>query len=318
MLTLLAREPDNADAWVELGLAHSASGDSAAGRSAFLRALAIAPDYDDAKLGLARLAYRSGDLEEARTWLQRVDPARMHEPEVESLRDALAESRAGDAAWRMDAYVAYSSLSKDLAPWREASWSLARRGRGGSVGAAIEYAERFGQSDVYGEVRMSRPTSAGTWGVALGGASHPTFKPEAAARLEFATAEDADWVFNAAASVARYAAGEVDRLGLSAGRRWDENVRVDALGIVVKDEVDEIRTGYGLAAAWRPVERLELSLVWADAPESSEGVTIDVRSWGLGVAIEAAAGLRLRLGVLREERDAFDRVETSLAVARTF
>jgi YaiO family outer membrane protein len=315
---LLSSEPQNADAWVQLGLVHSASGDAPRARAAFLRALDIAPDYDDAKLGLARLAYRSGDLESARAWLQRINPARLGDPEIDAFRVSLEAMQAGRAVWRWDAFAAYSTLSEDLAPWREASWSVSRRKGASSVGAGVEYVERFDRSDIYGEVRLAWVIRGGTWGVALGGASGPNFKPEAAVRVEYATREDEDWVFGGSMTIARYRVGQIDRFGLRAERNLGDGVRVNAQAIAVRDEAEELRTGYGLGGAWRLDNRLELSLAWSDAPESSEGATIDVRSLGFAVAVDAASDLRLRVGILQEERDAFDRVEFAFSVARTF
>lgn len=315
---IISSAPQNADAWVQLGLVHSASGDALRARAAFLRALDIAPDYDDANLGLARLAYRSGDLEDARAWLQRIDPTRLDDPEIAVFRESLTASQAGRGVWRWDVFTAYSTLSEGLAPWREASWSVSRREGAGSVGAGVEYVERFDSSDIYGELRLARMIGGGTWSLALGGASRPNFKPEAAARVEFATREDEDWVFGGSMTIARYSVGQIDRFGLRAERNLGDGVRVNAQAVVVRDEADELRTGYGLGGAWRLDNKLELSLGWSDAPESSEGATIDVRSLGLGVAVDVASDLRLRVGVLQEERDAFDRVEFTVSVARTF
>lgn len=313
---VVSAEPQNADAWVQLGFVHSASGDEARARAAFLRALDISPDYDDAKFGLAQLAYRSGDVEGARVWLHRMDLTRRGDPDVDALRRSLSASQAG--LWGWDAVAAYSSLSQGLAPWREASWSVSRREATGSLGASLEYAQRFDLSDVFGEVRFARIIQGATWGVALGGASQAHFRPEAAARLEFATREDHDWAFNGAMTLARYGVGQIDQLSLRAFHNLDGSLRVHTLGVVVHDEVGEIRTGYGLGAAQRLNGNIELSFAWSDAPESSAGATIDVRSVALGVAADIMPNLRVRVGVLREERGAFNRSELSFAMTRTF
>jgi YaiO family outer membrane protein len=315
---LLRSEPENADAWVELGFVRSASGDAPGARAAFMQALEIAPDYDDARLGLAQLAYRSGDAEAARAWLRQIDQARRSDPEVAALAEAVSSSRARPGLWRADAAASYSTLSGDLDPWRETSWSLMRRDGDMWFGAGVDYAERFGASDVFGEVRLARSGNLGTWGLALGGAPDADFKPEASLRAEFATPEDGDWTFDGSVTLARYAVGTIDRLGLRGSRRLSESVRAVAQAVLVRDEFDELRAGYGVGAAWRAGGRLEFSVNWSDAPESSEGATIDVRSLGLGVAVDLAPGLRLRVGALQEERDAFDRLELSFAVARVF
>jgi YaiO family outer membrane protein len=315
---LLRSEPRNADAWVELGFVRSASGDAQGARAAFIQALEIAPDYDDARLGLAQLAHRSGDAEGARSWLRQIDSARRGDPEVATLAQAIAAPAARHRFWRTDASASYSTLSGGLDPWRETSLSIARRDGDAWFGAGVDYAERFGNSDVFGEVRFASSVRAGTWGLALGGAPEADFKPEAALRAEFATPEDADWTFDGSVTLARYAVGRIDRLGLRASHRLHERLRAIAQTVLVRDEFDELRTGYGVGAAWRGGERLEFFLNWSDAPESSEGATIDVRSLGFGVAADIAPGLRLRVGALQEERDAFDRLELSFALARTF
>jgi YaiO family outer membrane protein len=313
----LSADPRNADAWLELGLIHAASGDAPKARAAFTRALDIAPDYDDARFGLAQLAYRAGDVDGARAWLRQIDADRK-DPEIETLRRSLAGAETRRSIWRWDAAAAYSTLSNDLAPWREASLSLSRRDGDVSLGVGVEHVDRFGETDLYGEVRAARVVRGVVWGAALGGASEAVFKPEIAARVEFATREDADWVFDGSLSLARYRVGDIDRLALRAERKLGAAARVSAQAIVVRDEAGEYRNGYSVAAAWRPRDRLELSLSWTDAPESSEGATIDVRAIGFGATIDVAPDTRVRFGALREEREAFDRTEFSIAVSRTF
>lgn len=313
---LLALEPHNADAWVQLGFVYAAGNDDARSQAAYLRALEIAPDYEDAKFGLAQLAYRAGDTAEAQAWLGRIDPARSEDPEIAALRAAL--SSTPESVWRWDVSGAYSTLSGNLAPWREASLSLSRREGDKSFGAAIEQVARFGSSDLYGEVRAGRAVGATTWTAAVGGASHPLFKPEAALRIEFATAEDADWTLDASLTLARYSVGQINRIGARVGRDLGHGVRVSAQAIVVRDELEDLRTGYSAGAAWSANDSLEFSIIWSDAPESSEGATVDVRALGAGVALRINPDLQLRLGALSEARDAFDRVEWSVAAARTF
>ena len=313
---LLASEPQNADAWVQLGFAYAAGNDAARARAAYLRALAIAPEYDDAKFGLAQLAHRAGDTAEAQAWFERIGSARSEDADIAALRAVLSASPGH--AWRWDVFGAFSTLSEDLEPWRETAFSLSRRDGAHTFGASIEQVARFGSSDFYGEVRVGRTVDAATWEVALGGASHPQFKPEAALRLEFATAENRDWTFAASLTLARYNAGEIDRFSARAGRGLGHGVRASAQTIMVRDEFEDLRTGYGVGATWSANDSLEFSVNWSDAPESSEGATIDVRALGAGVALVIAPDLRLRVGALREDRDAFDRVEWSLAATRTF
>jgi YaiO family outer membrane protein len=303
---------------VELGFLNSVVGQADAAREAFLRALEIAPDYDDAKLGLARLAYRSGDLPAARAWINRISARRSDDPELHSLRRAVDAAATPQATWRWDAVAGYSSLSDGLAPWREASIAMSRRSGRSSVGLGVERVQRFGRHDTYGEVRFNRRFSHGAWGVALGGASDPTVKPEAAIRFEYATPEDRAAKFETALTLARYPVGQVDTLSLRARRQIASPLQLNATGVLVRDETDEIRTGYGFGATWQAHRRLLIDASWVDAPESSEGVTIDVRAAILGVTAEFAGDVRVRVSVMREERDAFDRTEFAVSLSRTF
>lgn len=314
---VLIETPQSADVWIEFGFAESASGRDADARTAFLRALEIAPDYDDAKLGLALIAHRAGDDESARSWLQLMSPARANDPEVRALRRAVAPATP-PVIWRWDGSGAYSSLSNDLAPWREVSFAVTRRSGPASIGMSAERLERFGVTDVFGEVRYSRQVGQGVWGLALGGASGAHFRPETALRFEYATSEDQAVAFDAALTLARYRVGQVDRLVVRAHRQVAEPLRVSATGILVRDEKRDLRSGYAIGAKWTVREGVDIDASWADAPESSEGFTIDVRATSFGLSANLRPDVRVRFGVTREERDAFDRSEFSLSVTRTF
>lgn len=315
----LAVAAENADAWVELGLIAAADGDTDGARVAFGRALEIAPDYDDAKLGMARVEYWSGDREAARTWLTRIDPARASEPEIVELRDALtARSAPSESAWRWDGFAAYSNLSRDLDPWREASLALSYRSGARSIGFALNQVEQFELSDLYGELNVGQQTNYGAWLLTLGGASDPTFRPETSLGLGFESKPVGRWGFDGQLVFSQYAVGNVNRAGIGASRQFNDQLRGRAEAIIVRDELDEVRTGYSFNASWTPSDVFDAMLIWSNAPESSEGVTVDVESLGLFVGAQVTPSVRMRLGVLREERDAYDRLETSLAVTKIF
>jgi tetratricopeptide (TPR) repeat protein len=57
----VARAPDNARAWNNLGFALRLDGDAARARSAFLRALALSPDYAKARLNLEAIEAQQAD-----------------------------------------------------------------------------------------------------------------------------------------------------------------------------------------------------------------------------------------------------------------
>lgn len=313
--SLLQREPDNADAWLELGLTAMAAGENERARTAFERTLQLAPDYDDAKLGLARLGYREGDRNAVHLWLSRISSERQGDSEVVAMRALVAQARS--VTWRVDAMVGYSSLTNGLSPWREALFAVSRRRHEHSESATIEYDERFGLSDFYGEIEFGRAMRLGTWALALGAAANADFRPEALVRLAYAGPEHGDWRLDATLSYARYGAGDVGNLKVGVARRLGD-WRISAAGILVDDEAGRTRSGYSAAAGWEDDRGVDLNLVWTDAPESSEGVTIDTQSAAASLAFNISQRVRLRVGGLYEHRDAFDRSEISLAVTRVF
>lgn len=315
---IIAVAPNDADALVELGFLDLAAGDADAARQAFERALALAPDYDDAKFGMAQAAYRAGDRDAARSWLDRISAERRNDADVAALDRAVSRASAPRAIWRWDAFVGYSTLSDGLSPWREASMAVSRRSGRVSLGLALEHAQRFGLDDTFAELRATRRYNHGIWGLAVGGADSADFRPEAAVRIEYVSPEDRRTGLSAALTFARYAVGQIDTLSLRARRQVTPSLQLDARGILVQDEADELRAGYGAGAVWRARRWLWLDLAFVDAPESSEGVTVDVRSATLGIGATLSADTRVRLGVMREDRDAFDRTEIALSVARTF
>lgn len=309
--------PRDADAWLQLGFAYAAGGDEAAARAAFERTLELAPDYDDAKLGLAQLAYRSGDLATARLWIGRIGSERWSDPEVAELRERLAKAAEPDGDTRFGVFSAHSTLTEGLPDWREVgAWASLREGRR-SVGASIEAAERFERTDVYAELRYAEAGRRALWSAAAGVTPDADFRPRAALRLEVSTLEDAPWLLSGAVTLARYNVGQVNKADVRAGRTFGP-LRLTALGVVVNDENGETHTGYGVGAMWRLYDRLSLSASWSDAPETADGVTRDVRSTALSLAVEINEDIRFSLGALHEDRDAYDRDELSVSLTRTF
>ena len=109
----LQLHPEDADAWFELGAAKSALDARGEATSAWLRALDLAPSNDDARLGLANLAWRDGDLPAANRWLSSVSPQRQQDSEALRLKSALDRAGQPAAFWRFDAGVARSRSRAD-------------------------------------------------------------------------------------------------------------------------------------------------------------------------------------------------------------
>lgn len=284
------------------------------------RVLSERPDDVDARLNLGLALIAAGRLDEARTELQGV---LARTPDYTDARTALSQIdrlRAEEVEWRADVSVAYSHLSEGLDPWREASVSLSRQFEQGAVSGTIEHAERFDRLDTYVEARLDRRLGRGAVYGAFGGTPSADFRPEIAVRGGGQIAlGDHGWSVTADAAIARYAVGTATSFQpgleyvtpdgrLSFGGRW----------INVWDEQDIYRSGYSLRAVWAVVPKLRLRVGYADAPESSDGATVDVQSTSLGLEVDVTERIVLRVSGSKEDRLAYDRRETMLGLGLRF
>ncbi|WP_426042816.1 YaiO family outer membrane beta-barrel protein [Brevundimonas sp. TWP2-3-4b1] len=313
---VLAIRSDDVDARLNLGLALLAIGRLGEAEVELLAVTRQAPDYTDAWIALTRVDQRRGDLEAAR---RRAAEAARLAPESAEVR-SLQASLAPPPPWRVDIAVARSRLSGGLPDWTEASVSASRRlGDGWSATAAVEVTDRFDNTDVYFAGRLDRRVAGGGAYVGLGGAPDADHRPEIAvvaggeARLTDRIAATLD------ASVARYPTGTVTGLhpGLRASLPGDR-IELSARWVNVRDETGIHRSGYAVLGRWRATDRVAFRAGHADAPESSDGATVDVQAWNLGAEVTLTGCLMLRVGLLSEDRAAYDRNELSLALRWRF
>lgn len=313
---VLAARPDHVDARLNLGLALLALGRLDEAEAAFLAVTRQAPTYADAWIGLARVGQRRGDLPAAR---RAADEAARLAPENAEVR-ALLASLAPPPQWRVEIAGARSSLSAGLPDWTETRVSVSRRlGEGWSAGVAVEATERFDNSDVYLEARLDRAFDGGELYVALGGAPDADYRPEIALAAGGRTRLTDRVSATLDASVARYPTGTVT--GLHPGLRVDlpgDRVQLSARWINVRDENGDHRSGYAAQARWQATNRIAFRAGYADAPESSEGATVDVKAWNLGTDLDVTEHLTLRAGLLSEDRGAYEREELSLGLGWRF
>lgn len=130
---LLAQKPDNTDALVQLGFVELGRSDLAAARSAFDKALALAPAYADAKFGLAEIEFRSGNLDRA---LGLVEPLAKEHPENGDFAQLLSNLRKAQAAGRQAA-------ARPARPVPPAKPARASAPRPDPVAAALEKGRRL-------------------------------------------------------------------------------------------------------------------------------------------------------------------------------
>ena len=282
--------------------------------------LAVRPEDVDARLNLALALMAAGRLDEAETELDIVLDQTPDYADARTARDRITRLRDDRADWRFDVSTAYSNLSQGLDPWREAMVTLSRRTDQGTVSGTIEHAERFDRTDTYVEARLDRAVGRGAVYGALGGTPDADFRPEIAVRAGGQMPVGSQGLAATLdAGLARYAAGTVTTL--QPGVEYTSSGGTVILGgrwINVWDERDTYRSGYSLRAvvAIRPDVRLRAG--FADAPESSDGTTVDVRSTSLGVEVDVTERFTLRLNGLREERTAYDRDEITLGFGVRF
>lgn len=320
---VLAQRPDDVDARLNLGLALLAANRLDEADAAFQGVLQRAPDYADAHAGRARVAQRRGDIAAARASAAQARALSPDDPEILALQGALNGGGGGSrpSGWRLDAGVSYSSLSKGLPSWSGGSIALGRKlDDRSSFGVAAEYSRRFGVSDTFFEARYDRRFGRGGAYVALGGTPDADHRPEVSLRAGGdLPVGRSGFALTLDGGAARYATGTVSTLQpgveqalfggrLIVGGRW----------INTLDERDEYRSGYSLRATWEATPGLRLRAGWADAPESSDGVTVDVKAFSLGFDADLGERLTVRVDGVREERDAYDRDEIAVGFGWRF
>lgn len=318
----LSRErASDADVWLNLGLAYSAAGRYPEAERALETALRLAPGYPDVQLALARTALFRGDRRAAQERLAPLQAARPDDPEVRALSAQIADVPDAEKRWRMDLAHAHSRLTNDLGEWRTTTFALGRTSGEWSVSGLVEHTERFGREDLFFEGAVARRFDRSDLFLAVGGAADADFRPEGSIRAGGSTAIGADGPWRVRlgveAAYARYASGDVRSLQpVLTVARGQAELALRAYNTL--DERDEFRSGYSARGTWSASERLQLSVGWADAPESSEGVTVQVEALSVGAAVAVTEDTRIRVDYTHETRPAYERDEWSVSLTRRF
>ncbi|HST91898.1 MAG TPA: YaiO family outer membrane beta-barrel protein, partial [Brevundimonas sp.] len=307
--------PGNVDARLNQGLSLLALGRLDEADSAFQAVLAAAPDYADAEVGRARVAQRRRDPSAALASARR---AQALEPGRTDIRGLVRELEP--APWRIDLDSSRSTLSAGLPEWTEQRLAVSRRvAEGWDASVAIERTERFDNIDIYTEGRLERRLSGGSAYVAFGGAVDADYRPELALRTGGAYELGGGLSAKVEASIARYGVGTVVSLqpGLAASLLADR-LNLSVRWINVRDETGTHRQGYAIGGAFQASDRLRVRAGLADAPESSEGVTVDVRSRTVGFDLGISDRATVRVTATSEDRQAYDRDEIAVGIGWRF
>lgn len=320
----LSRErPGDADVWLDLGLSYGDAGRFVDAERALERALTLAPGYEDARLAYARMAFFRGDRATAGA---RLAPLLSRSPppaDAEALRIQLGAGAGPARAWRLDLAHARSRLTRGLPDWTATSLAVSRRFDRAALAASVEHTRRFGRADTYVEALGSRGFGrTGEAYVAAGGAPNADHRAKAAIRAglsnELAAAGAWRVRLGVDAAWSRFPVGDVRGLQPHVSLSRGDRITLSARGVGVVDEREDFRAGYVLRAEAALTTRLRVSAGWADAPESSDGVTVKVRAISAGAAVDLDARTSLRLDATHEMRDAYDRDEIAVGLTRRF
>jgi len=320
--TLLANNPADVDARLQLGFALRASGRGDEAEAAFREVLKLAPAYKDAQVALAELLWARGDIAGAKAALG--DDVLRHpgDGETKALVAKIEHAR-GPALWRIDENLAYSQLSMGLPEWWENDISLSRKvDPRSAVTATVQTLRRFNISETYVEGAYDRGWSQGEWSLALGGSLDPTFRPKFAVRTDLTMAPEAhsQWRLAGDASFSRYVAGDVENVSVGVDRYlFGDAGKIGARFIGTHDEMDRYLAGFSTSAAWRFNGRWDASASYTDAADTETGTTVRVRAVAVGANLTLSDQAILHATVTNEAREhSYDRVEFALGATAKF
>jgi YaiO family outer membrane protein len=349
--------PDDADVQLELGLALTPLRKFDEAEQALRRTLALAPDYVDAKLGLARLSFFRGRFESARAGVKAVLASRPDDKDAASLlkqidraiaarasekrspRPATKRKAASDGSastanappaprWRVDADGGWSHLSGGRQDWLELNGRLGHEVVAGTiVSGAAEVARRHGIVDSYFEGRIDHKAAPGLAGYAfVGGTPNAHFRPElavgggVAARVLQQPGTFAATVVTVEGRYAEYVSGPVRTVSPGIEQYlFDGRVWITAKSINTIDERDRYRHGFLVRGDLMLRDDLRVFAGYADAPETSEGVTVETRSLFGGIVYDIDATTSVRFSAAYEQRpDLFNRGTVTVGTTHKF
>lgn len=315
---IVAADRRNADAQVQLGYALLALDRLERAEQAFRAALVAAPDYSDARLGLARIAQRRGRTDAA---LRELEPLGTN-AEAVALRAQL-QAQEPVLPWSLDIEGNLTAVD-GAQDWREGAVQLRRRlSPRASAGARIEVARRFGATDVYGEASAEGALGQRARGYLLvGGTPNADFRPQwqigAGGSLRLSEGGSAT-VATLDLRHAEFASGKVDTVvpGIeqyfSGGRAW-----LTARMINVFDDGDH-QTGFLVRGDALVRDDLRVYAGYSDAPDTSEGFVIDTRSLFGGISYDLGPRTTLRASLSMDRPDTgFDRTQFGLGLGLRF
>ena len=163
-------EPTSADVQVQLGYTLLGLGDLENSRASFQRALALAPDYVDARLGLTEIALRRGDLAAAQSHIRLATELAPVRPDVIAL-SGMVEARASDSGPNDSTKIDGNAAEK------QSRSGPAVESAGIAQANAFRFSGRYDEArDVYSSILLNNPEDVdATLGIGLTLASEGRF-----------------------------------------------------------------------------------------------------------------------------------------------
>ena len=331
---LEAEDPRNTDVLVQLGFSQLAANNLDLARESFERALAIAPDYRDANLGLAQVAVRRGELDMAEQQAGIVLASRT-DAEAQAVLTQVAAARNEDSdreatafRWRVDADGTFSNLTGPAEDWREGTLRMGYQLTPATrVSAALELSKRFNLFDAYVEGRIDHRFSEQISAYAFfGGTPDADFRPELAfgGGAEAALLNPGGVLSSTALSLGGYVRHYPDAqvIGVSPGLvqyLFDGRAWVTAYWINVLAEEGGHDDGYSMRADVQASDALRLFAGWSDAPDPEDGDSVRTRSLFAGASLDITEHVTIRGSYAHEDRSAgYDRSVFSAGVGVRF
>lgn len=301
--TAKAERPDDVEVRLTLSRVLSWKGDYRAA-SAELDGLSGA----EAATIRGNLAYYQSDFGTART---RYADALTIAPDFDEARDGLARVATAQAAegpkWQIDAGTEYSGFSGSNQPdWNQQSVQVTRRFNANRSAAHLRMVRysQFGLND--GEVELGlagRLNDRISAYAAIAGSPDADFRPEGRIAAGGALRVTKSLWLTFDGRHDRYAAAKVSSAAWGVRYEPREGWAVSSRMIRVEPSGSDAQTGYDLRLDGTIREGLRFYAGVADAPETVAAVTIDTRSAFAGIAWDMTQTTTLRAGYGRDDRE---------------
>lgn len=322
---LLSLNPNNADARVLLGFSYLANGQNEQARQSFESALVIASGYQDARYGLAQVAFREGDKTQA---LELLDTVLAAQPDNTDARLLVEKINAPPPKrWRLDVGTEVHTLTGGRPRWYEASTALSYQfEQGTTVSGSSRVANRGANTDTQLQIRTDHVFSPefSAYGL-FAGVPHANFLAPfsigigATWRLTEGTETFGPLLLNLNMRRDFYAAGPITamRSGLKLFV-FDDQLAMSADWLHSRDELGTFTNGYSIKVDMNATDQLRGFAGYSYSPEISGATTVTTQSIFAGLSYDLNDTTTLRGSYAHEMRQAFDRDTFNLGLSYRF